>query len=209
MFIENSKRSYTRSGEQTTGRARFLILVSRGMIREYSTCTHCAGFGKRVAFAPDLGQEISAAKIVDCQYCEPIRCNACDAKGYTYNPAVDEHAKQCTPCKGSGYTGYTGQAYRYVHTKEIRAIVRKVSMHQCGHFMMGSARIGGKTISLSGSYGGDGLTVTVDQDIFDRAIPLPAELYEAWSKGGGWNSAGNEAPDMRTWALANLKALES
>lgn len=45
--------------------------------------------------------------------------------------------------------------------REIRAIVRKVAMHQCGHFMMGATRLLGVRFSLSGTYGGDGLTCDV------------------------------------------------
>ncbi len=83
----------------------------------------------------------------------------------------------------------------------IRALVRKVAMHQCGHWMMGSARAFGHRISLSGSYGGDGLPTSVPQEVYDRATPVPQELIDAWNKGGGWNSAGSEAPAMAEWAL--------
>jgi len=83
----------------------------------------------------------------------------------------------------------------------MRALVRKVAMHQCGHWMMGSARAFGHRISLSGSYGGDGLPVSVPQEVYDKATPVPEELIEAWNKGGGWNSAGSEAPAMAKWAV--------
>ncbi len=87
----------------------------------------------------------------------------------------------------------------------MRAIVRKVALRQCGHWMMGCARIGGKTITISGSYGSDGLPVTVDTEIYNRGIDLPQDLYNAWSKGGGHNSAGSEAVAMRKWAQENFK----
>jgi hypothetical protein len=90
----------------------------------------------------------------------------------------------------------------------IKAIVRHSSFHQLGHFMMGFARIHGTRITLSGSYGGDGLTCRVPNEIYERyGVELPQELYDAWNKGGGWNSAGSEAPLMRKWALENLEAL--
>lgn len=82
----------------------------------------------------------------------------------------------------------------------IRGIVRKVALRQLGPWMMGKARIGGHTISVSGTYGSDGLPCTVPQDVFDRGVPLPQELFDAWNEGGGWNSAGNEASAMREWA---------
>lgn len=82
----------------------------------------------------------------------------------------------------------------------VRGIVRYVAMRQLGHFMMGSARIGNKRIVLSGAYGQDGLLCDVDTDTFNMGTPLPEELYNAWAHGGGWNSAGSEAPLMREWA---------
>jgi hypothetical protein len=89
----------------------------------------------------------------------------------------------------------------------FRAVVRKVALRQLGHWMMGKARIGKEWYSLSGSYGHDGLPLTVKDDAFDRAVPVPEELYDAWSKGGGWNSCGSEAAGMRKWALEHLDEL--
>jgi hypothetical protein len=89
----------------------------------------------------------------------------------------------------------------------IRAIVRHTSFSQCGQFMMGFARVHGHSITLSGSYGADGLICSVPDAAYPLGLELPANLREAWNKGGGWNSAGSEAPAMRKWALANLAAL--
>lgn len=80
------------------------------------------------------------------------------------------------------------------------AVVRKVALSQCGHFMMGRANISGKWHTVSGAYGSDGLPMSVDVLPRDARL-LPRDLYDAWSKGGGWNSAGSEAPAMRAWAL--------
>ena len=80
------------------------------------------------------------------------------------------------------------------------AIVRKVALRQFGPWMMGRANLGGKWVVVSGSYGADGLVKDVDALPVD-AIPLPLELYNAWSKGGGHNSAGSEAAAMRQWAI--------
>lgn len=84
----------------------------------------------------------------------------------------------------------------------IRCAVVYTSMSQCGHFMMGFARIGGQRITLSGAYGGDGLPRSVPMSIYKhkRTVELPAELREAWNKGGGWNGAGNEAGAIQEWA---------
>lgn len=82
----------------------------------------------------------------------------------------------------------------------IRAVVRKVALSQVGCWMMGSARIGGKKITLSGSYGSDGLPKSVPMEIYEKGVVLPDYLVEAWSKGGGWNSAGSESQVMAEWA---------
>ncbi len=91
---------------------------------------------------------------------------------------------------------------------KIRCAVRSVTLKQFGHFMMGTARLFGKSFTVSGSYGSDGLPMTVPQEIYDQApVELPQALYDAWNKGEGWNSAGKEAPDVRKWAIENLKLL--
>lgn len=92
----------------------------------------------------------------------------------------------------------------------IKCVVRKVAMKQFGHWMMGKARIHGHSVTVSGAYGGDGLPCNVPQEVYDKlTVVLPPDLYEAWNKGEGWNSAGKEAPSVRQWALANLDALSS
>jgi len=91
----------------------------------------------------------------------------------------------------------------------IKAIVRKVALSQFGHWMMGKARIYGHTITVSGSYGSDGLICGVPDEVYDRAtVVLPGALYDAWNKGGGHNSCGSKAPLMRKWANENLIQLK-
>lgn len=210
MYIDKTVRSYYRGTEQHTSRARFLILVSLGMTEELVPCERCAGF-KQFIYTDDLddlNEDFSNAKIYPCNRCNRIPCDACERKGWTYDEAVDEHAQKCTKCDGRGDLGASGLVTKYTHQKEVRALVRKVAMHQLGHWMMGSAEAFGHKLRLSGSYGGDGLTVTVPRDVFEQAIPIPQELHDAWNKGGGWNSTGSEAYAMREWARANLDKLE-
>lgn len=109
-------------------------------------------------------------------------------------------------------------------SQELRALVRFVSMSQLGHFMMGRATIGKFRITVSGSYGNDGLprSVYMPTDkhadiwkdkheesiyIWSRAVKVPDELAKEYWKGGGHNSSGSEADNMRKWALANLEKL--
>jgi hypothetical protein len=84
------------------------------------------------------------------------------------------------------------------------AVVRRVALRQLGHFMMGRANINGKWHSVSGAYGSDGLPMSINTLPRD-AKALPADLYDAWKSGGGWNGAGSEAPAMRAWALQEFK----
>lgn len=94
--------------------------------------------------------------------------------------------------------------------KKLYGCMRYVEMQQLGHFMMGSAKVCGKELTLSGTYGNDGLGRDLGRDGIDatRLMELPSSLYEAWAKGGGWNSAGSEARAMKKWALANKSALQ-
>lgn len=89
----------------------------------------------------------------------------------------------------------------------MRAIVRKVALTQFGHFMMGYARVNGKSIVVSGSYGSDGLPI-INNDLYAVSFPVPQYLYDLWAKGNGWNSVGNEASEFRKWALENLETLK-
>lgn len=86
---------------------------------------------------------------------------------------------------------------------EIYGVVRSVALQQCGHWMMGIARILGKSYTVSGSYGNDGLPMTIDRIPPDAKL-LPTELREAWSNGGEWNGAGTEAMAMAEWAGKEL-----
>jgi len=100
-----------------------------------------------------------------------------------------------------------GPISRDLENDYMRAIVRKVAMQQRGQFMMGYAHAFGHKLILSGPYGSDGLPLSVPQEVFDQAVKVPVELVHAWSRGGGWNSAGSEASAMRHWAIVNLNQL--
>lgn len=88
--------------------------------------------------------------------------------------------------------------------KTIYAIVRTVALRQCGHWMMGSARIQGTTYTVSGAYGNDGLPMRINT-LPPDAKRLPDELYRVWANGDGWNSAGSEAEAMIEWANKGFK----
>lgn len=59
----------------------------------------------------------------------------------------------------------------------IRALVRKIALRQCGHFMMGRVTLRGVRFSLSGSYGHDGLPIEITE--YKRiGVPEKPETFE-------------------------------
>lgn len=100
---------------------------------------------------------------------------------------------------------------------ELRALVRFVRMRQLGHYMMGMVRVAGQQISLSGTYGDDGLPISLDhkgmpkgavEHIWERLVAVPAELQKVFWEGGGHNCAGSEGSAFLDWATLNLKELQ-
>jgi hypothetical protein len=95
-----------------------------------------------------------------------------------------------------------------VKENNLRACVRQVALEEIGHFMMGDARIGGESFTVTGAYGNNGLPMQVPRQIWeDYGEPVPDRLYEEWKEGGGHNSAGTEAGPVREWAEEKLAAL--
>lgn len=100
-----------------------------------------------------------------------------------------------------------GEGAQHQH---VKAVVRHARLSQLGHWMMGSMRLADYKLTLSGSYGADGLLCTVPDDIYcGFGLELPQELYEAWNKGGGHNCSGSEGPLIRKWAFDNIKQLRA
>lgn len=95
--------------------------------------------------------------------------------------------------------------HRTLGREKIRCLVRNCTLRQLGHWMMGMVRIKGKSITVSGAYGSDGLPKSVPREIWELGTELPQDLYDKWAKGGGWNSAGSEAEAVRNWARATFK----
>ena len=107
---------------------------------------------------------------------------------------------------------------------ELRAALRHVRMRQCGTWIMGSVKVGPHNLTLSGSYGSDGLPMNttktterkcwhlfhpgywVERSYFEEVpavnweslVPLPEELIqEFWHpEHQGHNSAGSEAKNV-------------
>lgn len=84
-------------------------------------------------------------------------------------------------------------------TEVLYAAVRKVALSQCGHFMMGCARIGGFTVIVSGAYGNDSLPLHREElterqrELFTRVSEELGMLY--------WHSSDAVyAPKLREFA---------
>lgn len=105
----------------------------------------------------------------------------------------------------------------------LRAVVRAVELRQLGHFMMGRIKLGGHDLSVSGTYGSDGLPHMLTSYIVDRQIrsftpeqaralfaklhPIPQHLQDAFWADGGHNGPGSEAKAMLAWARHYIKSL--
>jgi len=97
------------------------------------------------------------------------------------------------------------------HDHNLWGIVRFVKMSQLGNFMMGSMKIGSQKVTLSGTYGSDGLPMDLEKILPENRkllCPVPPELKEKFWKGGGHNSAGSEAFDMLEWGRSIMNPLK-
>lgn len=90
-----------------------------------------------------------------------------------------------------------------VDGRKLYAVVRYCSLRQMGHWMMGTIRIAGQPITISGSYGGDGLPRDYEDlslKARSKVIEVPKDIEDAFWAGGGHNCAGSEATVIRQWA---------
>lgn len=77
--------------------------------------------------------------------------------------------------------------------------------------MMGEIWVQGIRVGLSGDYGNDGLPIDSEKltkEAWDQLVILPQDLTDAFWKGGGHNSIGEEGQAMWVWANENLVALK-
>lgn len=121
----------------------------------------------------------------------------------------------------SGHTYYSGTEQRHTRAPFLllvqptdinvsqlkdfppRAIIRRVALSQCGHFMMGTARAFGHSIIVSGSFGNNGLPCDVPADVYEHAIEVPADILAAFWKIDDWNGTGADGKAIvRKWALS-------
>ncbi len=209
MFITTKYAGYNRHGEQSAA-GYFLILMQLKWGRQSekypefeSTCKACGktreAHQTSIPFVPPCADHGIIARL-------KARANGTEDELNAIYDAGERYVTGCAAC--SAQREYRAHCFTFSPARisyPLRAIVRYVRMRQLGHFMMGSARIGSQRITLSGSYGSDGLPVSVPDEVYQMGAELPGELYNAWNNGGGWNGAGSEAPAMRQWALATFR----
>jgi len=213
MFITTKYSGYNRHGAQSAA-GRFLILMQPDW--NSTKYPHLSNFCRKCGVYKDKHltmdgtvqpcsehgtiarlrklSEIRASELTDEQ--RDAAVHECFAEKYVAG---------CIECEA--YKNYMVPCREFQHASNsypMRGIVRYVRMRQLGHFMMGSAVIGKHRLTLSGSYGSDGLPATVPDDVYEAGVEVPKELHDKWNYGGGHNSAGSEAEDMRNWALATF-----
>lgn len=113
-----------------------------------------------------------------------------------------------------GHTYYDGGGQRHTRApyailasdddNNLYACVRQVALRQVGHFMMGSARIGGQSVTVSGLFGSDGLPLTIDRDI-DRAtverlfVRVPDAIASLYWSYDGYHRGESYDPAIRKY----------
>lgn len=91
---------------------------------------------------------------------------------------------QQEPCaKACGHP--TTAPEQYSHSV-LYAAVRKVALTQVGHFMMGTANVGGHRITLSGPVGNDGLPMTICPFVDGKPVvaygDVPLDTFRHWER---------------------------
>lgn len=204
MFIRTKYSGYNRHGEQCAAGLFLILMEPKHDTDRYpivsSVCSDCGkDRAAHDAKLPDEVREVSDQLHRTWHYLFRLRVGG-DSE--VLKDAVEIILDAKRKVEGCRYFRPARVSY------PIKAIVRHTSFRQLGHWMMGAARVHGHRITLSGSYGGDGLTCNVPDEVYEGyGVELPEELRKAWADGGGWNSAGSEAPKMREWALQNLEEL--
>lgn len=210
MFIHKfSHGGYTRDGQQRSGRGHYLALFSwndyKALDEVRAACSGCqmAGARRRLVIGdiaivaklectPECGSH-SAQDICTCGLRARVTAGY---EGYNL-------PKHCPSHSGIIHSGLPIPMYANGKGK-LWACVRSCALSQCGHFMMGTIRIGGKSITVSGAIGSDGLPLdlqTVPTAYRDRLIEVPEAIAAIYWKDDGWNTIGSAGMTLRDWAL--------
>lgn len=194
MFIKSSQGGYNHHGEQFA-RGSFLIVFSHNEYKweEENNRARTELHGQSF----EVTREDGFTVVKTCQ------CAGSDPRMYKPEDVVPAYYMRYCPVHSAEY-----KTMPHELSRKLYACVRHVSLRQFGHFMMGTARIAGQPLTLSGSYGNDGLPCDYEKLSVagrEKLIEVPVELAEQFWQGGGHNSAGSEGPAMRAWASETFK----
>ena len=186
MFIRKSSHGYYRGTEQRSGRGDYLALFSwndyKAMDEVRAGCVDCKMLN------------LARNDAIDRWNDDPVT-NAADHAAFDWPAACAEHRGIRTP----------GGEPRYSNGKpKLWAIVRSCSLAQCGHFMMGRIRIGGKSITVSGPIGSDGLPMdyqVVPPKYRHLLTEVPEDIAAVYWADNGHNDIGSARDTVRDWAL--------
>jgi hypothetical protein len=181
MFISTRGRGYYgNDGQQHSGRGNYLALFSWNDFK---------------------AQDELRAACADCQAAHTAREAAIAAgrwEAYNWAEHCNAHLGIRSGLPLPKYPNGKGKLW---------ATTRACSLHQCGHFMMGTIRIGGKSITVSGPIGHDGLPLDlqdVPQAWRNKLVELPEDVATAFWGDNGHNDVGRAAKPLREWAYTAL-----
>lgn len=187
MFIRKHTAGGYRGTEQVSGRGDYLVLFTwndyKALDEVRAQCATCT----------ELTRVRNAG--IDAWNADPL------------NPANDRNAFDW-PAVCPAHTGIRSGLPVPVYPNGkpmLWAIVRSCSLRQLGHFMMGRIRIGGRTLSVSGPCGADGLPKDYQEvPIRMRAqlVPVPEDIAAVYWADNGHNDIGGDAyARLKSWAL--------
>lgn len=186
MFIRKHTHGGYRGTEQVSGRGDYLALFAwnefKAMDEVRIACSDCCMLTIARADAMARWQTPEGTQA--------------DREAYNWPQRCEKHDRISEPAPEKYPNG----------RPKLWALIRSCSLHQCGHFMMGTIRVGGVSITVSGSIGHDGLPLdlqAVPADYRDRLIEVPEDVATAyWTDDTGHNDVGAVRPTLQSWALA-------
>lgn len=182
MFIRKTGHTHYRGTSQHSGRGQYLALFSWNEYKAYDELTRACP---------------------DCWHARDTRQTAISEEyypAYVWSELCPMHLDQRHRIEAPG---------TYSNGKPLLwATVRSCALSQMGHWMMGTIRIGGKSLTVSGPIGSDGLPMDL-QDVPAKSrqdlIDVPEEIATVYWSDTGHNGIGSAGPTLLSWARATFK----
>lgn len=194
MFINKQTRGYySTGGEQHSGRGDYLALFSWNKFKAAdavrATCVQCQCAAKAYAFRMNASNYM-------------YTCGRYES-GSDVRRAWEQAYNAMAHC--AQHDAYSVDGPTYANGKDkLWAIVRSCALQQCGQFMMGTIRIGGVSITVSGPCGHDGLPLDLQElpaSQRARLVEVPENVAAIYWADNGHNDVGSTAASaLRNWA---------